>query len=431
MKPLAVEYRPLDTLLPYVRNARTHSKAQVRQIARSIEQFGFLVPVLVDKLNNIICGHGRVLAARQLGLATIPVLLAEHLTEAQVKAYRLADNQIALNAGWDEGLLRIELQELLKIDANVFDLGFSQGELNVLILDPETPPDIPIPPTPGAGETVTTVGDLWLLEGHRIACGDGRDPVVLKLLMHGQLARAVITDPPFNVPIHGHVGGLGKIQHAEFAMASGEMSSPAFTQFLEESVRAACGVSCDGAVHFYFMDWRHLPELHAACALNHLELLNLCVWSKTNAGMGSLYRSQHELILVVKHGGAPHINNVELGKHGRYRTNIWTYPGMNTFGAERQSTLALHPTVKPTALIRDAILDVTHFGDVVFDGFLGSGTTVLAAEQARRCCFGVEIEPRYVDVALQRWIVATGRQPIHAASGESYQARRERLFATA
>lgn len=429
MNALNVENLPLESLLPYARNSRTHSREQVRQIARSIREFGFLVPVLIDREGTIIAGHGRVLAAKQIGLERIPALRVEHLTEAQVKAYRIADNRIALNAGWDESLLRIEIQELISVDVDPIVLGFPQGELDVLISDRDDAEEPPLPSPPSPDETVTQPGDIWLLGEHRVLCGDCRDSAAVAQLMQGEWARMVITDAPYNVRIDGHVSGLGQHKHAEFQMASGEMSSEEFVRFLVETVGIASSVCVDGALLYLFIDWRHLPELYAACAQLKLSPVNLAVWSKTGAGMGSLYRSQHELVLIVKKGSAPHINNVQLGKHGRYRSNVWTYAGQNTFGAARDEALAAHPTVKPTALIRDAILDVTNFGDVVFDGFLGSGTAVLAAEQARRRCFGIEIEPRYVDVTLLRWIAATGQQPVHLRSGETFAVRRERVAA--
>lgn len=425
MKDLKVEYLPINAVVPYSGNARTHSAAQIKQIARSMQQFGFMNPLLVDGKNQAICGHGRLLAAKKLGLQRVPVLRIEHLDEVQRRAYMLADNKIALNAGWDPELLKVELTFLMEIDFDVDLTGFSTPEIDLAMQPLGDEPDDPVPDLPALGAVVSKMGDIWELGGHRIACGDCREPGLLKALMSGKQARMVLTDPPYNVPIDGHVSGLGKTQHPEFAMASGEMSSPQFVEFLRASIAAAADQCMDAALLYLFMDWRHLAELQMACAALKLDLINLCVWVKSNGGMGSLYRSQHELVLVVKKGKGSHVNNVELGKHGRYRTNVWPYAGMNSFGQERDEALALHPTVKPVALVVDAIKDVTHHGDIVLDSFLGSGTTLIAAERCQRRCYGAEIDPRYVDVALQRWIALTGQQPVHAQTGQTYEQLRD------
>jgi len=433
MSNLTIEYLPTEQLIAYAGNARTHSPKQIQQIANSLRTFGFMNPVLVDAKNQLIAGHGRLLAAKQLGLPRVPVVRFDHLNEAQQRAYALADNKIAENADWDRSLLRVELEFLMtaEIDFDVDLTGFSTPEIN-LILNPaeEALPDVPIPDTPLAEHTVSVPGDLWILGRHRVLCGDCRDATGIARLLDGEQARMVITDPPFNVPVGGHVCGLGKHQHDDFAMASGEMSPAEFTEFLAASLGAMAGGCVDGALLYCCIDWRHLSELHAASAALKLTAINLCTWIKTNAGMGSLYRSQHELVWVFKHGKAPHINNVELGKHGRYRTNVWNYAGQNAFGADRDEALAIHPTVKPVAMIRDAIQDVSHHGDIVLDGFLGSGTTLLAAHQCKRRGYGVEFDPRYVDVAVHRWMTLTGEHAVHAESGLTFEQERERRLAT-
>lgn len=418
---LQIEYLATDKVIPYGGNARTHSPKQIDQIARSMAAFGFMNPLLVDAKDQLIAGHGRLLAAKKRGLARVPVLRIEHLDEAQRRAYMLADNKIAENAGWEPQLLRVELKFLMELDFEVDLTGFSTPEIDVVMSPIDEEADDPLPDLPAPDAVVTQPGDIWQLDGHRIGCGDCRDSALLDALMHGEQARMVLTDPPYNVPIAGHVSGLGKVQHQEFAMASGEMSSPEFVEFLRESIDAAAQHCMDAALLYLFMDWRHLAELQAACALLKLDPINLCVWVKSNGGMGSLYRSQHELVLVVKKGKGSHVNNVELGKHGRYRTNVWSYGGMNAFGQERDETLALHPTVKPVALLADAIKDVSHHGDMVLDSFLGSGSTLIAAEKSNRRCYGVEFDPRYVDVALQRWMALTGKQPVHVASGQAFE----------
>jgi len=414
---LKIEYLPTAELFPYVNNARSHSTKQINQVVSSIKKFGFINPIIIDEKKIIVAGHARVLAANKLGLDVVPIIRVEHLSEAEKRAYILADNKIAENAGWDENLLRIELEYLTHIDIDIDATitGFETAEIDVLLNAPlEAELEDPPPPLPKAKDTVTRLSDMWSCGPHRIICGDCRDENILDTLMEKSKARMVITDPPYNVPIDGHVCGLGKAKHDDFAMASGEMTSIEFIHFLKQCFEHLVKFSTDGSLHYVFMDWRHLPELLAAGNDVYDAFINLCVWAKTNGGMGSLYRSQHELIALFKNGTAPHINNVQLGVHGRYRTNVWTYPGMNAFGEDREEALENHPTVKPVAMIADAIMDVTNHNDIVLDGFLGSGTTLLAAEQTDRRCYAVEIDPRYVDVALKRWMDATGEKPIHA-----------------
>ena len=368
---------------------------------------------------------GRVLAAKQLGLELVPVLRIEHLNEADRRAYIIADNKLAQMAGWDRDVLAVELQHLIEVDATLPEvIGFAAGEVDVLLDEVgggADPDDEAVPAI--AERAVTCLGDLWELGGrHRVACGDARDAVVLSGLMGDEHADVVFVDPPYNVAIQGHVGGRGAVRHREFAMASGEMTSAAFQTFLRQMGEALTGVSRPGAVHFVCMDWRHAGDLLAALAPVYDQLLNLCVWRKSNAGMGSLYRSQHELVFVFRHGSAPHRNAVELGRHGRNRTNVWDYPSVNCAHADRRRQLAWHPTVKPVALVTEAIKDVTRHGEIALDSFLGSGTTLIACERAGRRCRGVEIDPLYVDLALRRWGEATGLEPILAATGQPFDA---------
>ncbi len=424
-KSLKIEYLQTSELFPYAQNARTHSGKQISQIARSIKKFGFINPVIIDEKKMIIAGHARVLAAKIIDLNTVPIIRAKYLSEAMKRAYILADNKIAENADWDEKLLRVELEYLTHIDIDIDATitGFETAEIDVLLNTPlEDEPEDPPPPLPDARDTVTRPDDMWFCGAHRIVCGDCRDKSILDVLMENTLAQMVITDPPYNVPIDGHVCGLGKIKHEDFAMASGEMTSIEFIHFLKECFNQFVKFSTDGSLHYIFMDWRHLPELLTAGNDVYDAYVNLCVWAKTNGGMGSLYRSQHELIALFKNGTASHINNVQLGALGRYRTNVWHYPGVNAFGEGRDEALENHPTVKPVAMIADAIMDVTQHNDIVLDGFLGSGTTLLAGEQTDRRCYAVEIDPRYVDVALERWMKMTGEIPIHAQTGLQHAA---------
>lgn len=404
----AVTRIPIHQLRPWARNARTHSKKQVRQIADSIEAFGFTNPVLIDRHLSILAGHGRIEAARLLGQEAVPCLYVDDLSEAQKRAYVLADNKLALNAGWDEELLATELEDLITLDAG-FDIGvtgFSIPEIDGLIEGREVveagdPADDDIPDLEGPARC--RLGDLWQLGPHRLICGDALDKQDISALMNGETAGMVFTDPPYNVPINGHVGGSGAIQHREFAMASGEMSQDEFTSFLHRAFANLATCSADGSIHFVCMDWRHVIEVLAAGKDVYSELKNLIVWAKDNGGMGTFYRSRHELIFAFKYGTAPHTNSFELGQHGRYRTNVWEYKGVNTLKAGRLDELALHPTVKPVQMIADAIKDVSSRGSIVLDLFGGSGSTMIAAHKTGRRAFLCELDPIYCDRIIRRW----------------------------
>ena len=423
---LKVETRPVSTLKPYGRNPHTHSKKQVRQIAESIRTFGWTNPILIDATGGVIAGHGRLEAAKLLGLETVPTIRIEDMTEAQKRAYVLADNKLAENAGWDRDLLALELQGLLEmdIDFEVTATGFEMGEIDVLIegLDGEGEADAndEAPPVEFDRPAITQPGELWTLGRHRLLCGDALDGQSYARVLDGNPAQMAFTDPPYNVSIDGHVCGLGKVKHAEFAMASGEMSETEFTAFLKTVFGHLVAHSIDGAIHFVCIDWRHLYELLTAGRGVYTELKNLCVWNKTNGGMGSLYRSKHEMIAVFKSGRAPHINNVSLGSHGRNRANVWDYRGVNAFGGDRDEALEMHPTVKPVAMVADAILDCSMRGGIVLDAFAGSGTTILAAERTGRRARAIELEPHYVDVAVRRFQDATGIDAVDADSGRTF-----------
>ena len=408
---LILIYRSVGELTPDPRNARTHPKGQIEQLVRSIREFGFTNPVLIDEADVLIAGHGRLRAAKELGLSEVPTIRLEGLSDAQKKALRLADNKIALNAGWDLEILRLELEDLgtLDVDYDLSLTGFSGGEIDVVLKAASDPDDEIIPAVPT--EPRTRLGDIWALGDHRLGCGDGRDPDFLRRIVGPESSMdAAFLDPPYNVKINGHANAAGR--HREFAMASGEMSTGEFRRFLAETLGAAAQVSRAGAVHFVCMDWRHMDDLSVAGEGAYDSLLNVCVWNKSNAGMGSLYRSKHELVFVYKVGSAPHFNAVELGRHGRNRTNVWDYPSVNSMAGSRREDLALHPTVKPVALVADALQDVTRRGELVFDMFSGSGTTLIAAERIGRKFRGCDIDPAYVDVAVDRWTQLTGEAPV-------------------
>ena len=424
---LKIEHVPPSELKPYARNARTHSPKQIAQIAASIGTFGFNNPVLIDKNNVIIAGHGRVEAAKLLGLDTVPVIRLEHLSEAEKRAYILADNRLAEKAGWDAEILAIELQNLIELDLD-FDVsvtGFDMPEIDVLIsgLDATAQTPDPADAIPEVtGPAITRPGDRWQIGPHRLICADATSPESYHLLLDGERAQMVFTDPPYNVKIDGHVSGLGEVRHREFAMAAGEMSEAQFTSFLMTVFAILVSVAVDGAIHFIAMDWRHMAEVLQAARGIYSEFKNLCVWSKTNGGMGSLYRSQHELFFVFKSGSAPHINNVELGKHGRYRTNVWSYPGANSFSPTRDDDLAMHPTVKPVALVMDAILDCSRRKDVILDAFAGSGTTLVAAHKTGRRGYGIELDPHYCDVIVRRMAKITKLEAVLKDTGQTFAA---------
>ena len=423
----------LDSLKPNPRNPRRHSKAQIRQIAASIREFGFNVPILIDGDGQILAGHGRYLAAQQLGMVEVPVIQLDHLTPAQAQAFAIADNRLTENATWDDELLSAVFSDLAELDLS-FSLditGFSMAEIDIRIegatpaasAQPD-PADAVAWPDPHE-IAVTRAGDLWALGRHLVLCGSSLESLSYKVLLDGAQVDMVFTDPPYNVQIDGHVSGKGRTKHREFAMAAGDLDYGQFIRFLRTYMKLVVANSKDGSLHFHCMDWRHLSEILAAGSQAYRELKNICVWVKDNGGMGSLYRSQHELVLVYKNGTAAHRNNIDLGRHGRYRTNVWSYPGANTLS--RQGTegnlLAMHPTVKPIALVADAILDCTARGDTVLDSFLGSGTTLLAAHRVGRACRGIELDPLYVDLAIQRWQAMTGEQAILTATGEPFEER--------
>jgi DNA modification methylase len=404
----SIEHLDPGTLRPWAKNARTHSKKQLRQIAESIKTFGFTNPVLIDQTGTILAGHGRVEAAKNLGMATVPCLRIEHMTEAEKRAYVIADNKLALNAGWDEEMLAQELQGLLATENIGFDIGvigFEVAEIDSLVegLNPEEPNNPEDDVLPTIAPRRMHPGDIWELGSHRLICGDALDPRVLSDLMQGEVARMVFADPPYNVKIDGHVGGSGKIQHREFAMASGEMTEDEFTAFLTRALQNLADHSLDGSIHFLCMDWRHMREMLAAGHAVYDELKNLIVWAKDNGGMGTFYRSRHELVFAFKKGMAPHVNSFELGQHGRYRTNVWNYRGVNTMRAGRMEELQLHPTVKPVQMIADAIKDVSGRGEIVLDSFGGSGSTLIAAEKTGRRARLVELDVIYCDRILTRW----------------------------
>jgi DNA modification methylase len=424
-----IERLPLAALRPNPKNARTHSKKQLKLLQASIQSFGQTKPVIADDNNTILAGHGFVEAARLAGLTAVSVIRFSHLTEAQKRAYLVADNKIAAEAGWNREMLALELPELAELLPNegldVSLTGFETAEIDLLLADMASHNNETGDELPPAPEIPTSQrGDVWALGKHRLACADAREADSFRRLMNGTLATACFCDPPFNVRVRS-IGGRGKHRHPEFAFASGEMRPNQFKTFLSEALSNGIRVSTEHAVHFVCMDWRHIDALVKVGREIYDDMLNLVVWNKTNAGQGSFYRSQHELIAVFKVGGKAHRNNIELGRFGRNRSNVWTYAGANSFGQDRMKALASHPTVKPTALVVDALLDCTSRGDVVLDQFAGSGTIFLAAEKIGRVARGIEIEPRYVDVAILRWQEFTKHEAVLEGDGRTFEEIRQ------
>jgi DNA modification methylase len=426
-----LEYSAPKDLIPNPQNARKHSPQQLSQVMGSIRQFGFTAPILTDMDRRIIAGHARHQAALTLGLRTVPIIRLAGLTDVQRRALAIADNKLALNADWDFEILKSELRFLEQtLDFNLSLTGFETIELDDLLApDQQTAPseqtddDVPLP----EATAVSRLGDRWVLEPHIVVCGDARDTNTFTALLGKERARMAFLDPPYNVKIHGHVSGLGKKRHREFAMGAGEMSPSTFIAFLTTTLENVARHCIDGAIGFVCIDWRHAADLSAASAAAGVEVKNLIVWCKTNAGMGSFYRSQHELIFALKVGAKPHVNNFGLGDNGRYRTNVWTYPGCNSFRRGRDAELDAHPTPKPVALVADAIRDVSHRSDIVLDCFGGSGATLIAAERTGRRARIIELDPIYVDVMIRRWEALTGHQAIHADTKRSFaQTRDER-----
>lgn len=431
-----LEMRSIDSLKPHLNNVRTHSKKQIKQLVRSIQSFGFRQPILVDESGTILAGHARWEAARQAGLTKAPVIIVTGLSEARRRAFMLADNRIAASAGWDRERLAIEIKELVEVlpveQLDISVTGFACAEIDQLITDFEEPNADPADAMePGwlTANPVSQRGDIWTLGKHRLMCGNARSRVDLDGLMKGACAALVFTDPPYNVRIKDVVG-RGRIKHREFAEASGEQSPAEFVAFLTEALGNAARVSVEGAVHFVCMDWRHVGELTAAGQAVYGRHLNTVIWVKNSPGQGSFYRSQHEQIFVFSVGKGEHVNNIESGRYGRSRSNVWHYAGINSFGAGRLKDLRTHPTVKPVNLIADAMKDCSRRGDVVLDVFGGSGSTILAAERVGRIACALEIDPLYVDASIRRWQAFTGQDAM-APSGRAFdEVAEDRALAT-
>jgi DNA modification methylase len=424
---LQIEYASIASLTENHRSARRHSKKKIAQLANSIRRLGFNVPLIVDRDGTILAGHARLRAAEVVGMDAVPVVRVAHLSEVECRAFILADNKFALNACWDFEVLADELKDLIDVGFDAALTGFCEAEIDLTICSAEEAKAIRsakcaenlIPEPPAV--PVTRSGDVWLLGRHRLVCGDARDAGCYRQLLNGGAADIVFTDPPYNVPIAGHVSGLGKVVHGNFAMGCGEMSPHEFTGFLGLALGLTAQSCRDGAIAYVTMDWRHVGELIDAGREVFTELKNICVWNKLRGGMGAFYRSQHELIFIFKNGTAPHTNNFGLGDTGRHRTNVWDYPGVNALTSGGAEALAMHPTVKPVALIEDALKDCSRRGDMVLDPFAGSGSTVIAAQKCGRVARVIEFDPRYCDTIIARYESYTGKRATLASSGQTFE----------
>lgn len=420
-----IEYLPIEKLRPAKRNPRTHNKKQTEKLYAIIRQFGFINPIIIADDGTIIAGHLRFQVAKLMHLAEVPVIRIQHLTDAEKRAFALAENRIAQDAGTDPQLLHAEILELAvelpKESIDIAVTGYEISEIDTALMNFEEPiQNTAADELPAPGPRVSKPGDLWLMGEHRLSQTDARDSTAYEALMRGERATMTITDPPYNVSILSHARGRSRKRFSEFAMGSGEFNDTEYIKFLTQCLGCIVQVSKDGAIVYVFIDWSHVHHLLEAGTDVFSELKNICTWVKSNGGQGSFYRSQHELVCVFKNGTAPHINTFELGQHGRTRTNVWRYAGVNSFKAGRHDELNMHPTVKPVRMIVDAMLDCSSRGSVVLDPFMGSGSSLIAGESVGRRVYGMELDSEYVDVAIRRWQRFTGRDAILESTGQTF-----------
>lgn len=421
--------RPIAELKLARRNVRALPDDQLRSLVRSLRKFGQVLPVLIDQSDRVVAGHGIVAALQELGIDSVNCVVLDHLSEDECRLLRLALNRLGETGDWNIDNLREEMIELDSLEFDLEDSGFTLEECDLILMDDQPDPEADTLPEPD-DVIVSRLGDMWRLSEHLLLCGDALDEASYATLLGTETAATVFTDPPYNIPIAGVVSGLGKVKHSDFAMACGEMSDAQFRQFLSswmEHCRAHCS---KGAVMFACMDWRQQHLLRLAGEDAGLTHINTAAWDKGSGGMGPLYRSAHEFVLVFCNGKSPATNNVQLGKHGRDRTNVWQYPGANKPGSSAAKVLKDHATPKPVELVQDALLDVSKRGDIVLDPFMGSGTTIIAAESCGRIARGIELEPKFVDVAVRRWEEFTGANAINVATGKTFAEHRAAQLAS-
>ena len=411
------------SLRPASRQVRRRSAVQAARLKASIERYGVVKPILINGRGEVIEGHGVLEAAQALGVERIPAILIDHLSSEQQRTLRLALNRLGETGAWDFKALRDEFEELIDLGCDLQDSGFELAEVDAILLEDEVGAEASeakeaLTPT---GPPVSRLGDVWRLGRHRLLQGDARAAEgYAKLMVPGEVARVALTDVPYNVRIAGHV--TSNTGHREFQMGAGELSQEEYATFLRDALAAVTPHVVDGGLITSFIDWRSVDVLIGCGREVGLELINLIVWAKSNAGQGSLWRSQHELAPIFKKGTAAHVNNVELGRHGRWRSNLWTYAGASSLGSDAREGLAVHPTVKPRAMLEDALLDVSQRDEIVIDPFVGSGSTLLAAEATGRVCRAIEIDGQYCDVVIRRWQEMTGDTAVLERTGESFDA---------
>lgn len=418
---LNIVYAPILDIKSAVRRVRRKDATQTARVLSSIRKFGIVAPILVDQNFRIVHGHAVYEAAREAGLLKMPVICIDHLESSELRLLSIALNRLAETGKWDDDILRLEVEELLDCGEDVFVTGFETAEIdNLLLVDDDAAAEdesgvdglLPVDP-------VSRHGDIWVLGRHRLLQGDARDSAnYARLMAPGEFARIVLTDTPYNVPNAGHV--TTQAHHREFAMAGGEMSREEFAGFIRDWMEASSAHVVDGGLLATFIDWRSI-DLVLGCGHElGLQLLNVVVWAKSNGGQGSFWRSQHEFLPVFKKGAAAHVNNVELGRFGRWRSNLWTYAGASSLGSDARDGLSVHPTVKPRLLLEDALLDVSQRDEIVLEPFAGSGSTLLAAESVGRICRAIEIDGAYCDLVIKRWQVMTGSDAILENSGKTH-----------
>ncbi len=429
-RELSIFWLATDLIDAAPRRVRRALKKQIEGVVDAITAFGFRVPILVQKTPGgeryqVVDGHSRLEAARRLGAEQLPCILVDDLSDADVRRLTLSLNKLQETGQWDHEALTLEINEIIEIDGDISIPGFDLPEIEAIRFGVgETgdadPADTISEDALARKAPVACPGDVWILGDHRLLCGTARDGAAIAAQLDGDVADVIFTDAPYNVPISGHVSTV-KGRHPEFAEASGEMTREDFVGFLAETIGNATACLKPGGVLFSCMDWRHAVEMSEALDALGLNLLNICVWVKDAAGMGGLYRSQHEFVFVAMRPGDRALNNVQLGKYGRNRSNVWSYAGATGGARDANDNFKAHPTVKPIRMFMDALLDVSAHEDIVLDPFLGSGTTLLAAERTGRRCIGVEIEPRYIDLAIRRWQEMTGDGAIQTKTGKTFE----------
>jgi DNA modification methylase len=429
---LVVQRVAVDALTPSSAPVRRHPKKQLAKVRKSLEAFGQVTPILVSSNWEIIDHELVWLALKEIGATHVDAIVVADKSPSELKALRLVLNRTALDAQWDEQNLRSVLEQLVEVDFDLDLTGFDAPEIDhYLNLDApqanveENGSDIP----PVGTTAISKQGMIWTLGDHRVGCGSATDLAFVSHMLNGKIADCSFIDPPYNIKVDGFITGKGRHRHREFVQGAGEMSADEHFGLLKQSFLVLKESCTPKALVYACIDWRHVMEMTVAGRACDMPLYTICVWTKTNGGMGGIYRNAHELVCVFRAGTEQPLDNVELGRHGRNRTNVWSYPGMSSFGKERDQLLGLHPTVKPVAMIADVLRDVTKRREIVLDTFLGSGSTLMAAQETGRICCGVELDPLYVDVTIRRWQKATGRDAVIVETGERFNDAAQRLLA--